>query len=221
MIPGASTKIFEEQVLVVAVDWLQTLALRPGFDPEPERLLAALRPEVVQALPRAQAEEDPRYKQLVCYVIFQRGEAIFHYRRSTTVGEQRLAGRRSLGLGGHLNAGDAGTQFSHAAFTRAIERELAEEIDLEVVPPVHFRGIIDENTSPVSRVHLGIVATASIGPGPLTLRDASLIDGRFDRPADLLTQLDEFEGWSRRCLEGLLTTPPGSSSESRQSPDRW
>lgn len=217
---GPADRVCEEKVLAVSADWVRSLALRPGFDPDPHRFLAALRPELVHRLPRSQAEKDPRYKQLICYVILTRGRAIFHYRRSARAGEPRLAGRRSVGLGGHLNTVDAGSQFGPRTLSRAVERELTEEIALAALPPIRYLGIIEENSSPVSRVHLGIVAIAEVGPETVELRDPTLTDGRFDPPGDLHARREEFEGWSQRCLPSLLAIQPESSSKSRQSLDR-
>lgn len=191
----------EENLLAVPTAWLDSLQLGSGFSPEYGKLLDHLDESVVHTLPRSHAEEDRRYKQLVGYVIFQSGGQIFHYQRTRRVGEARLAGLRSVGIGGHVNAEDVGGHTTPEALAAAIRREVAEEVILDVLPEIRYVGIINADEDPVSRVHIGIVAIADL-PGPaLALRDPTLADGRFDTIEAIQARLPEFETWSRLCLE--------------------
>ncbi len=198
----------DERVIVVPVRDLVEANLSQGFDSSPNRILAAaFRPCVARAIPRSVAEADPRFKQFICYVILRSRGLIFHYRRSAGVGERRLAGLRSLGVGGHLNADDVDGVLDERGLRRAIQRELAEEVVLGVEPPIRYLGIINDDSTEVGRVHVGLVALAELSEPDVRLRDSTLLDGRFDRPRDIVEQAARFETWSQLCLPALLSLP--------------
>lgn len=200
----AAPKSSEERVIVVPTATLRASGPAPGFDPDPARLTSiALKPGVARAMPRSLAEADPRYKQLVAYVVLRCQGQIFHYLRSAHVGEARLAGRRSLGVGGHVNATDWKAGAGWEGLARGLARELDEEVELTTRPTIQYVGFIDDDQEPVSRVHLGVVALAELASPRVRLRDATLRDGRFDDPAAIFARRDEFEGWSQLCLSWL------------------
>ena len=194
----------DERLVVVAAQFLRAVDLKQGFDPYPDRVLdAVFAPGVATFLARSLAETDPHYKQLVCYVILRAGRSVFHYRRSERAGETRLAGRRSLGVGGHLNAEDAGDRVGRQWLDRAIQRELMEEVEAGAVTRVDILGIINDDASEVGKVHVGIVAVAELESTAVHLRDSTLADGRFDLPQNLVSRSSEFETWSQLCLPAV------------------
>lgn len=161
-------------------------------------------------LPRSMAENDPSYKQLIPYQLFCRQEAFFVYRRGKKVGEQRLAGRLSLGIGGHINRDDApnGT-LTLAAYHAALARERQEELsDLPSCQPL-FIGLINDDSNPVSSVHLGAVHLAILpqDANP-TIRTASedLHGHGFWTVGAIDQSATHFEGWSLLAL--ALTRDP-------------
>jgi predicted NUDIX family phosphoesterase len=194
----------EEHVIVLSAEQVRALDLTPGFDRRPERLIAALAASgVTRALPRSVAESDPRFRQLVAYVVLRHGDRVFHYRRSARAGEPRLAGRRSLGVGGHLNADDLASGDAATGLARAIQRELDEEVVLPHPPAVRYLGVVHDDTSAVSAVHLGLVAVVELTAPSVQPRDPTLIEPRFDRLDDLVAQSPDFETWSQWCLAAL------------------
>ena len=63
-----------ERVLVVPTQLFRELGYFQGFSSEADRYLAELlKPEHTRYLPRREMEEDPEFKQLIPYVIFQHG----------------------------------------------------------------------------------------------------------------------------------------------------
>jgi len=202
--------VIDENLLVVPTDWLGTLGLGSGFRPNYREFLDRLDSTIVHVVPRSRAEGDRCYKQLVGYVIFRWRDQIFHYRRSRQVGETRLAGLRSVGIGGHVNADDVGNRSTPEALAVAIQREVAEEVTLNTIPTVRYVGVINSDEDPVGQVHLGIVGIADLPSPTLCLRDPTLADGRFDSAATLTERLPEFEGWSKLCLEFLKEGGEGS-----------
>ncbi len=204
MVAQKPTSATDEALVVVPTRVLRDAGLKDGFDPSADRILAAaFSPGTAQTLPRSLAELDERYKQLVCYVILLYGCTVFSYQRSALAGEKRLAGRRSLGLGGHLNAADGSQVDGRTGLDRAVRRELAEEVKLATDPDVQIVGVINDDSNQVGRVHLGLVIVARLTSPEVKLRDPTLADGRFDALDDLVARQEEFETWSRLCMPGL------------------
>jgi predicted NUDIX family phosphoesterase len=155
-------------------------------------------------LPRSRAENDPSYKQLIPYQLFRRGGGFFVYQRGKKVGEQRLAGRLSLGIGGHINSDDASNfLLSLQAYQAALHRERCEE--LEGLPPCEplLIGLINDDSDAVSEVHLGAVHL-SILPQEATptIRSAGedLLPHGFWTAAEIEQVADQFERWSLLAL---------------------
>lgn len=201
-----ATSSGDEPLIVVPVEQLRAAKLGQGFDPSPDPILAAvLRPGVARVMPRSMAEKDPRFKQVVAYVALRHEDRIFHYRRSGAVGERRLAGLRSLGVGGHLNSDDVHGSLDRSSLHRAIRRELSEEVTLTEEPSIRLFGVINDDSTDVGKVHVGLVAVADLRLPDASLRDPTLVDGRFDVARLLLEQSVSFETWSRLCLPALLS----------------
>ena len=110
-------------------------------------------------LPRSQVERDPLFKQVIPYVVVVDASSrrIGCYQRVGS--EKRLHGLHSLGIGGHVAFQDAAQgQSLGEIVAQGMARELAEEfVALPAAYDLYFRGIINEETSGVGQVHLGLV----------------------------------------------------------------
>jgi predicted NUDIX family phosphoesterase len=156
-------------------------------------------------MPRAAAETDPRFKQLVGYCMVCVGDKILTYRRPAKNTEQRLAGLRSLGFGGHTEPEDLSGGSDSALFVvcNALKRELREELAIEN-PKLEHLGLLNHDDTPVGSVHLGVVYTVQLSAGSASYAPSDEIDG-----LELLTveeaykHLDEFEVWSQFLLRYL------------------
>ena len=158
---------------------------------------------------RAPAERDPSLKQLIPYCVVRRGEDVFCVRRTTRQGEGRLHGRRSIGLGGHINPIDASVpnkEFFHAA----LHRELGEEL---VLPPGSARrarlvGLLNDDASDVGKVHCGLVFELALKAAESArIREIRHMEGGFRRLAageGLWQDLAEFETWSSGLLRDYV-----------------
>ncbi|MBK1645475.1 hypothetical protein CKO25_12640 [Thiocapsa imhoffii] len=160
-------------------------------------------------LPRAQAEEQPSHKQLITYTLaFHRGQLACYWRQGT---ERRLHGLGSVGIGGHIEIGDA-QENTLETLLAAARRELAEELpSLTPLPPLTVLGLINEEKTAVGRVHLGFVLLAEIDgerppSGGRELGDVDWLDPSVARQRPL-------ECWSRLALD-LLDARCPSISES-------
>src|SRR6478752_7288323 len=119
----------EEHVLVVPTSLLAELGMFQGITTDLPRYESLFTRNAAHFMPRARAEDDPGFKQLIPYVVLRSGEQIFHYRRGKKGTEARLHALRSVGVGGHINPIDEGDDFD-GVFSAALLRELNEEVEL-------------------------------------------------------------------------------------------
>jgi len=155
---------------------------------------------------RARVEEDPSLKQIIPYAVVVRDDDVFRFRRRGG-GERRLIGLASVGVGGHVNPPDAGD-----VILDALERELTEELYLPDERHVELLGLLNDDTTPVGSVHLGVVARVTVGEGDVRVREADAMEGRFLRRDALLaehaTERAAFETWSALLLDAANTVLP-------------
>lgn len=173
--------------------------------PAPESLLALGQ----HFLPRPEAETDPAYKQIIPYQVFSCAGRFFVYRRGGGVGESRLAGRLSLGIGGHVNRDDSDDgRLTPRSFAEALHRERQEELVCGAAIPTSFLGWINDDSDPVGQVHLGAVHLCKVADhGALTIRP----QGEDIHPlgwwsaAEIAAQGERFEKWSLLAMELVAT----------------
>ena len=72
---------------------------------------------------RRHAETDATLKQIIPYCVVVRGGDVFLTRRTSKGGDARLFGKRSIGIGGHINPVD-GADVLALGLRREIEEEL-------------------------------------------------------------------------------------------------
>jgi predicted NUDIX family phosphoesterase len=194
-----------ERVLVVPAAAFDRLGRFQGFSGEAERYLAGLLvPELARFLPRSEVEDDPGYKQIIPYVVFRSGDAVFCYTRGKSQGEARLHRLRSLGVGGHVAEDDADGRATLDAYEIALSRELDEEVDIRSAGSIRRVGLINDDSNPVGRVHLGVVHLYDLQAPAVAPREDGLAEAEFlplPRVRDLRGQ---FETWSQICIDALL-----------------
>ena len=165
---------------------------------------ALLTPELMAYRPRSEVEDDPSWKQIIPYVVLRAGDAVFSYTRGKSQGEARLHRLRSLGVGGHVDEADAEGRCGREAYDTAMRRELAEEVDVRSRGAMKLAGLINDDSTPVGSVHLGVVHVYDLENPLVAPREAGLADSRFVPVAELPSARDEFETWSRFCIDELL-----------------
>lgn len=198
--------IHSGRVLVVPSAELDRLGRFQGFHPEPERYLEALlRPGVASFQPRAQMEGDPSFKQIIPYVVFRCGTAVFCYTRGTSQGEARLHLKRSLGVGGHVDEPDADGRPTREAYEVALKREIEEEVLLQGPGEIRLAGLINDDSTPVGQVHLGVMHVFDLERPEVLPREEGLANGEFLAIAVVQRLRHEFETWSQIGLDGFLS----------------
>ncbi len=160
---------------------------------------------------RRWAESQPTFKQPIPYVAVCQAGKVLCLTRLATQGEKRLHGRRSIGVGGHINPCDMPTEGSPGGtdlFARACQRELEEELSFSS-PPTALTplGILNDDTTEVGSVHLGLVYRLDIPADNETtvqVRETDAMLGSFECLADLErladAEDDPFETWSSLLL---------------------
>jgi predicted NUDIX family phosphoesterase len=159
--------------------------------------------------PRAAVEHDPSYKQLIPYVIFLHGtgreRSVFQYTRGVGQGEQRLHRLRSVGVGGHIRADDAGDDGGQDPYRVGMRRELDEEVIVETPYSAQCVGMINDDETEVGQVHLGIVHLLEVEQPAVRPRESEIVEAGFRPITQLLGELEQMESWSRICMQALFS----------------
>lgn len=115
------------------------------------------------ALGKVSAEETPEFKQPIgyCLIVNSSDRRVFAYRRETSkerYAEDRLAGKWSWGVGGHVDEEDNAV---YNPIEGSIRREIGEEVTMDG-RILHIRklGYINDDQDSVGKVHFGIVYLA-------------------------------------------------------------
>jgi len=205
--------VTEEHVLVVPRErimgersWRGILS--PGAGPYLDVIAAEGRFE-----PRAAMERDPRFKQVIPYLVLRDRGRFFLMRRTRAGADERLHDRFSIGVGGHLNPGDHD-------LAGGLAREWAEELAADFVPEFRLLGLLNDDETEVGRVHLGVVYVAEAAGRPVAVRETEKLEGRFAAPAALLGVYDRMETWSQLVFDfvsgraaGVRGDRPGAGRE--------
>lgn len=171
--------------------------------------VSAYVPRVLQSenthfVPRAAAEHDPSQKQIIPYVLIKRGDTYLHYVRGKGSGEKRLVAMGSLGIGGHINHGDESLFLTGLDFyEEALQRELHEELVMDGRFRTRAVALINDDSTPVGRVHFGIVHLCELGAENVSKGEACITDLRFLTLPELVERREQMETWSQLCLEYL------------------
>ncbi|MCO8125326.1 phosphoesterase [Stieleria sp. TO1_6] len=198
----------EEHVLVIPASVIDSIGVIDGFESDVDRFLGPiLQSDQLSYQPRSAMETDPRFKQLIPYVVLQwtdptSGETqLFTYTRGGGGGEKRLHAKRSIGIGGHISREDAAD--GGDAYNTGMQRELAEEIQLDAAYSETREGLIYDPSNEVGQVHLGVVHRFVLQSPHVQSNEADLADGQFVSIADLRGQRGELETWSQLALDAL------------------
>jgi predicted NUDIX family phosphoesterase len=146
--------------------------------------------------PRDSMEQDPRYKQIIPYLVLRDGDRYFLMRRTRAGADQRLHDRWSIGVGGHLNPGDEG-------LLGGLRREWREELDADFEPDFEPLALLNDDTTDVGAVHLGVVFVADAAGRPLAVREHDKLTGAFAAAGEVAAVADDLETWSRLVFEAL------------------
>ncbi len=155
-------------------------------------------------IPRWLAEEEPAWKQLIPYQLFVCEGRLMVFQRGGGVGEQRLAGRLSVGIGGHINSDDAaGERLKTEELWEAARRERREELEVKGAVKETVVGLINDDSDEVGRVHIGLVLLCQVErEGDVLVHGEEDIHFRGWWTREEITRRREwFEKWSLLAVE--------------------
>lgn len=201
--------VAEEQILVVPTSKFHMLGHFQGFSGDLDRYLPALlEGDDLSYRPRGDMEEDPSFKQLIPYVVFQFTDdegvkQVFQYARGGGGGEKRLHAKRSVGVGGHISSDDAAAGSVGDVYREGMRRELEEEIAINTAYQETCVGLINDDETAVGKVHLGVVHLCEVESPQVAQREEDLCDAGFRPVSELLEEIGQFETWSQIVLRAL------------------
>ena len=194
-----------ERVLVVSRSLFDSLGAFQGLTTDTVRYLPSfLDPANNYFLARDDAEEDPSHKQIIPYALFHCRGRFLHYVRGGKSGEQRLADKGSLGIGGHINSEDAAQAcVEKDTYLTGVEREMNEELLLRTPYRQRIAALINDDSSPVGQVHIGVVHLFDLETEDVAANEAPITSLEFLSREALQNRRDRLETWSAICLDHL------------------
>ena len=195
----------DENILVIKRSLFDELGSFQGLNFEAEKYLSVILSRGNNFfLPRAQAEKDPAYKQIIPYVLVAFENSVLHYVRGKKAGEQRLVAKGSIGIGGHMNETDESFfALDEQAYRAGVEREVNEEIRIDTRFDDRIVALLNDDTTEVGRVHLGIVHVFKLAEPKVDKREAMITNLALRTRAELMGRRDSLETWSQICLDSL------------------
>jgi predicted NUDIX family phosphoesterase len=156
---------------------------------------------------RSVVETDPTYKQFIPYCMLRHGSRLICYRRSSAASETRLHGLYSFGWGGHVNSSDHFLpMWDDSIITQTFYRELKEEIDVKINKTPRLVGFINDDTTEVGRVHLGIVFEYWLDEPEFHRRNKQGQEKvSFLELEEIIKNKTSYESWSQIVLDEYLT----------------
>jgi predicted NUDIX family phosphoesterase len=144
---------------------------------------------------RPDAEVNPGWRQIIPYVVIRHGGALFVLRRTQKQTEARLHHKLSIGIGGHINPGHD--------LLDGLQKELDEEVAIAGDYDLTFAGIINDESTDVGRVHLGIAYVLDAPSRDVRVVETEKMTGEWlDAPA-LAARSEEMETWSQIVFAAL------------------
>src|SRR5207244_11342653 len=152
------------------------------------------------------AENNPAYKQIIPYALIAFNNTVLYYVRGKKAGEQRLVAKGSIGIGGHMS--EEKDKFlwhttDEAAYGAGVEREVNEEIKIGTQFEDRIVALLNDDTTDVGRVHLGIVHVFKLAEPRVEKREAMITGLTFLTKEELMTRRESLESWSQICSDSL------------------
>jgi predicted NUDIX family phosphoesterase len=150
---------------------------------------------------RRHAETDASMKQIIPYCVVARGGDVFLTRRTNKGGDARLFGKRSIGVGGHVNPVDGADVLG-----LALRREIEEELEIDGPRTVRAVGFLNDDSTDVGSVHFGLVNVVRV-EGDVRVRETDNLVGGFVAGEELrrlcAAERATFETWSALLIDRL------------------
>jgi predicted NUDIX family phosphoesterase len=190
---------YDEDILVVSTQLLfQNNLAWYGINPDVKTYTDLIKAHS-SFIPRAHAETNQNYKQIIPYIIFLFEDKIFVMQRKQTASEQRLAGKLSIGIGGHIREED----ITSSDITSWALREFQEEVTFTGLHTVQQLGVLNDDSSDVGKVHLGVILLFRGNSNQISINDEHKSGILLTRD-ECLALKSSMESWSQICLDFLI-----------------
>lgn len=159
---------------------------------------AQLISEKKEFLPRSIMENDPNYKQIIPYLVFQHQHRFFLMQRQAKASETRLKNKYSLGIGGHIRAED----MTDDNIMTWAQREFQEEVSYASSYTVEPLGMINDDSNPVGQVHVGLVFLLQGNSSAIRVKE-ELKSGELLTLEECAVYYEQMETWSQIVFDFL------------------
>ena len=195
----------QENILVIRRSLFDELGSFHGLNFEPEKYLKAILSRGSNFfIPRPEAESNPAYKQIIPYALIVFQNTVLHYVRGKKAGEQRLIAKGSIGIGGHMNETDESLfAMDQEAYRAGVEREVNEEIKIDTPFEDQIVALLNDDSTEVGCVHLGIVHIFKLQEPKVQKREAMITGLTFLTKEELTKRRESLESWSQICVDSL------------------
>jgi predicted NUDIX family phosphoesterase len=192
---------FTEHVLCVTREEVFPDGAWHGFvDTDLDRVQRVIRERSFFML-RRDVEDDPSYQQVIPYVVFRHRDRYLLTRRLRASSERRLRQLYSLGVGGHINPGDLE---GGDPITDGLKREWEEEVCYQGRFEARMLGLLNDESSPVSRVHLAVVFLLDGDTAEISIRETDKLAGELLTLDEMRIHYLEMESWSQMVYDRLV-----------------
>ena len=162
---------------------------------------------------RSLVEDDPEQQQIIPYCIVHHPEEDTYLitRRLRRSSERRLHDLYSLGVGGHVNPGDGERD---DPVVGGLLREWREEIVCAAPATARLVAVLNDDSTPVARVHLGLVFLIEPEFPPVTIRETDKLEGETMTLEVMRRHYLSMESWSQLCYDHLVAEAPARGEHS-------
>jgi predicted NUDIX family phosphoesterase len=189
-----------EQVMVVERERLAQYLVEYGFIRDHADEIYEVILDAYFFMDRPTAEISPQFKQVIPYVLIRHGGSYYLLQRTPKQAEARLHHKLSLGIGGHVNP-------DTPDLMDGLQKELEEEVHVAGDYDLTFAGILNDDTTEVGSVHLGVVYVLESHDENVTVRETDKMTGRWAPLSELPSLRDQMETWSQIAYDHLIATP--------------
>lgn len=192
----------QEEVAVITAEELFKRGAWQGIKIKGIRSILTTIQKGLQFKCRSLVECDPSYKQIIPYLVFRaKNRYLLTKRLAHSKTEQRLHHQYSLGLGGHIKRRDLE---SNDLIEAGFWREWEEEVRYSGKTEHRLIGLIYDESSEVSRVHLGLFYLIEGDSDQIGIKEVDRLRGSLVRLSEAKGYYNEMESWSRLVYDYLV-----------------
>jgi len=198
-------KKLDTDVLVLDSRTLQHLRKSSdGFEPLTEREASELLNLIHEQgffHSRYDCEDDEEVQQIIPYgVIFDKENRVFTYVRASNIadyGDERLFGKHSIGIGGHIGRIDGPEYVENNLQRKVLTGEVCGDFSNS-----RLIGTMMSRATPVDRVHFGLIYHINVN-GKVTVTDPALSSLGMKTIEEVQSNSAFFETWSKNLIPFL------------------